>query len=185
VFCNTKAACADLAAYLQGQGFTALALHGDVDQRDRDDVLTQFTNQSCNILVATDVAARGLDIPELSMVINAELPRDAEVYVHRIGRTGRMHAKGLALSLCAPDERFVAARIEKYLARTLSWNPLHKLKAPTSRPDSPDGHATGVEGKKGQDARRRSAWRAHGRRRAVARTRGQDHRPPTRCRTWH
>ncbi|MYN14387.1 ATP-dependent RNA helicase DbpA [Pusillimonas sp. TS35] len=149
VFCNTKAACADLAAYLQGQGFTALALHGDVDQRDRDDVLTQFTNQSCNILVATDVAARGLDIPELSMVINAELPRDAEVYVHRIGRTGRMHATGLALSLCAPDERFVAARIEKYLARPLSWNPLHKLKAPTSRPrQAPMVTLLVLEGKK-------------------------------------
>src|SRR5690606_2167149 len=70
LFCNTKAACADLAAYLSQLGFSALALHGDKDQRDRDDVLAQFANQSCNVLVATDVAARGLDIPALPMVIN-------------------------------------------------------------------------------------------------------------------
>ncbi len=73
--------------------------------------------------MATDVAARGLDIPELSMVINAELPRDAEVYVHRIGRTGRMHAKRPGAEPVAPDERFVAARIEKYLARAAELEP--------------------------------------------------------------
>lgn len=134
VFCNTKAACAELADFLQGLGFTALALHGDIDQRDRDDVLTQFSNQSCNILVATDVAARGLDIPDLSMVINTELPRDAQVYVHRIGRTGRMQENGLALSLCPAEDRFVATRIEKYMARPLSWNPLPKRKTGGGRP---------------------------------------------------
>ena len=134
VFCNTKAACADLAGYLQREGFTALALHGDKDQRDRDDVLAQFTNHSCNILVATDVAARGLDIPALSMVINAELPRDAQVHVHRIGRTGRMQEKGLALSLCGPEEKYVASRIEKYVGQPLSWGPLPRLKTPLGRP---------------------------------------------------
>src|SRR3546814_345559 len=127
VFCNTRAACADLASYLRREGFTALALHGDKDQRDRDDVLAQFTNHSCNILVATDVAARGLDIPALSMVVNAELPRDAQVHVHRIGRTGRMHRTGLALSLCGPEEKYVASRIEKYTDRPLPWSPLPRL----------------------------------------------------------
>ncbi len=149
VFCNTKAACAELANFLQGLGFTALALHGDIDQRDRDDVLTQFSNQSCNILVATDVAARGLDIPDLSMVINAELPRDAQVYVHRIGRTGRMQENGLALSLCPAKDRFVATRIEKYMARPLSWNPLPKRKAGSGRPQqAPMMTLLVLEGKK-------------------------------------
>jgi ATP-independent RNA helicase DbpA len=133
-FCNTKAACAELAGYLQGKGYSALALHGDIDQRDRDDVLTQFSNQSCNILVATDVAARGLDIPALSMVINVELPRDPQVYVHRIGRTGRMQEKGQALSLCGPQEQYLASQIEKYLARPLSWNSLQRIKPASGWP---------------------------------------------------
>ena len=80
-------------------GFSALALHGDMEQRDRDEVLVQFANRSCNVLVASDVAARGLDIDDLAAVINYELPTDPDVYVHRIGRTGRAGRKGLALSL--------------------------------------------------------------------------------------
>ena len=133
-FCNTRAACADLAARLTHQGFSALALHGDMDQRDRDDVLAQFSNNSCTILVATDVAARGLDIPSLPMVINGELARDPEVHIHRIGRTGRTQDKGLALSLCTSREREIASRIEKYQGRPLTWKALPRLKAAQGRP---------------------------------------------------
>src|SRR5690554_5832168 len=129
-FCNTKAQCADLAVYLRNQGFSALALHGDMDQRDRDDVLAQFANQSCNVLVATDVAARGLDIPALPMVINVELAREPAVHIHRIGRTGRMQERGLALSLCSPEERHVADRLEKQQGNALEWFAL-----PRGRPD--------------------------------------------------
>lgn len=129
LFCNTKDACADLAAYLSHQGFSALALHGDKDQRDRDDVLAQFANQSCNVLVATDVAARGLDIPALPMVINVELAREPAVHVHRIGRTGRMQQRGLALSLCSPDEKHIAARVEKQQGQALEWYALPRGKA--------------------------------------------------------
>lgn len=135
LFCNTKAACADLAAYLRREGFSALALHGDMEQLDRDDVLVQFSNHSCNILVATDVAARGLDIPLLPMVLNVELARDPQVYIHRIGRTGRMHEKGQALSLCSPEERHIASRTEKFLDQPLDWRPLPRLnKASMGRP---------------------------------------------------
>ena len=134
-FCNTKAACVELAAYLKQAGFSALALHGDMDQRDRDDVLVQFTNQSCNILVATDVAARGLDIPALPMVISVELARDPLVHIHRIGRTGRMQETGQALSLCATGEKHVAARIEKQLGHPLNWAPLPKPKDSQGRPE--------------------------------------------------
>lgn len=129
LFCNTKASCAELAAYLAGLGFNALALHGDKDQRDRDDVLAQFANQSCNILVATDVAARGLDIPALPMVINVELARDPSVHIHRIGRTGRMQESGLALSLCSPEEKHIAARVEKQQAHALEWYALPRIRA--------------------------------------------------------
>lgn len=133
LFCNTKAACAELAAWLSHEGFSALALHGDKDQRDRDDVLAQFANHSCNVLVATDVAARGLDIPSLPMVMNVELAREPSVHIHRIGRTGRMQEQGLALSLCSPEERHIAARIETHQGQPLDWQPLPRPAA-GSRP---------------------------------------------------
>ncbi|GAA0772575.1 ATP-dependent RNA helicase DbpA [Castellaniella ginsengisoli] len=127
-FCNTKAACAELSSHLKRAGFSALALHGDMDQRDRDDVLAQFSNHSSNILVATDVAARGLDIASLPMVINVELARDPQVHTHRVGRTGRMQETGLALSLCAPDEQYVASRIAQQDDRPLHLEPLPRQK---------------------------------------------------------
>ncbi|MFB3089891.1 MAG: ATP-dependent RNA helicase DbpA, partial [Gammaproteobacteria bacterium] len=97
VFCNRKQQCQELADVLWQQGFHALALHGDLEQRDRDQVLLQFANKSSSILVATDVAARGLDIKDLQAVINFELSPDPEVHIHRIGRTGRAGNEGLAL----------------------------------------------------------------------------------------
>jgi ATP-independent RNA helicase DbpA len=109
VFCNTRVHCQELADRLRADGFTALALYGDLEQRDRDEILLLFSNRSCSVLVATDVAARGLDIVGLDAVINAGMPPDPEVYVHRIGRTGRAGAAGLALTLCTPgDKRRVA-----------------------------------------------------------------------------
>jgi len=101
VFCNTKQLVRDVTAHLDESGIRALALHGDMEQRDRDQVLIQFRQQSCSVLVATDVAARGLDIDDLPVVVNFELPRETEVYVHRVGRTGRAGKAGLALSLFA------------------------------------------------------------------------------------
>ena len=88
-FCNTKQQCKDLVTYLQEQGFSALALYGELEQRERDQVLAQFANRSCSVLVATDVASRGLDITQLEAVINVDITPDPEVHVHRIGRTGR------------------------------------------------------------------------------------------------
>lgn len=106
IFCNTKATVRDVTAHLKDHGNRALALHGDLEQRDRDQVLVQFTQQSCRLLVATDVAARGLDIDDLPAVINYDLPRDPDQYTHRIGRTGRAGKTGLALSLFADNERY-------------------------------------------------------------------------------
>jgi ATP-independent RNA helicase DbpA len=88
IFCNTKADCNELTEFLDSKGFDVLTLHGDLEQRDREQVLLRFANKSCPILVATDVAARGLDIKELAAVINFELAYDPEIHVHRIGRTG-------------------------------------------------------------------------------------------------
>ncbi len=99
IFCNMKLDVDDVAANLQVAGFSALGLHGDLEQVDRDETLLQFANNSCAILVATDVAARGLDIPDVDVVINYDLPRNDDTYTHRIGRTGRAGKSGKALSL--------------------------------------------------------------------------------------
>lgn len=119
VFCNTKADCQSLADTLQAKKLNALALHGDMEQKDRDRVLVRFANKSCPVLIATDVAARGIDIKGLDAVINYELSRDSEVHVHRIGRTGRAGERGLALSLVAPNEMTRLNRLEDYLKVSL------------------------------------------------------------------
>ncbi len=114
IFCNTKKECRDVAYDLAYRGFSALALHGDLEQRERDGVMVRFANRSCPVLVATDVAARGLDIKELGAVVNYELSRDPEVHIHRIGRTGRAGQKGVALSLFTPDEAFRVKAVERF-----------------------------------------------------------------------
>ncbi len=99
VFCNTKVQVDDLAADLSAAGISALAIHGDLEQYERTDVLVRFANKSCSVLIGTDVAARGLDIKELEMVVNFDLPQDEVTYTHRIGRTGRAGKEGLAVTL--------------------------------------------------------------------------------------
>jgi ATP-independent RNA helicase DbpA len=99
VFCNTIRVTREVCAALVDAGFHALALHGDLEQRDRDETLIRFANKSVSILVATDLAARGLDIDTLDAVVNYEIPHDPDVYLHRIGRTGRAGSKGQAYAL--------------------------------------------------------------------------------------
>ncbi len=127
-FCNTKQQCRDLLDTLHARGITALTLNGDMEQRERDQVLIQFANRSCSVLVATDVAARGLDIDKLEMVVNVDVTPDPEVYVHRIGRTGRADRDGWALSLCGPTERHRIETIAKALNIEPEWHELDELK---------------------------------------------------------
>jgi ATP-independent RNA helicase DbpA len=126
-FCNTKQQCRDLVSVLQAQGFSALALFGELEQRERDQVLVQFANRSCSVLVATDVAARGLDVANLEAVINVDVTPDPEVHIHRIGRTGRGDAEGLALSLASMDEMGYVGKIEQLQNREFAWAPLSSL----------------------------------------------------------
>ncbi|WP_137895097.1 ATP-dependent RNA helicase DbpA [Ramlibacter sp. 2FC] len=126
-FCNTKQQCRDLVAVLQAQGFSALALYGELEQRERDQVLVQFANRSCSVLVATDVAARGLDVAQLEAVINVDVTPDPEVHIHRIGRTGRGDAEGLALTLASLDEMGHVGKIEQLQGRESEWQPLASL----------------------------------------------------------
>ncbi|MBL8350846.1 MAG: ATP-dependent RNA helicase DbpA [Burkholderiaceae bacterium] len=126
-FCNTKQQCRDLVAVLRAQGIAALALHGDLDQRDRDQVLVRFANRSCPVLVATDVAARGLDISGLEAVINVDVSPEAGMHVHRIGRTGRADAEGWAFTLASLDEMGPVGRIEALQGRPSEFHPLDEL----------------------------------------------------------
>ncbi|MEO7495441.1 MAG: ATP-dependent RNA helicase DbpA [Massilia sp.] len=126
-FCNTKVHCRELAEELQAQGFSALALYGDLEQRERDEILVLFSNRSCSVLVATDVAARGLDIANLGAVINVDVSKDTEVHIHRVGRTGRAGESGLALSLCAPNEKKWVRLIEEYQHAPVAWYDLEEL----------------------------------------------------------
>ena len=136
-FCNTKQQCRDLVAVLQAQGFSALALYGELEQRERDQVLVQFANRSCSVLVATDVAARGLDVAQLEAVINVDVTPDPEVHIHRIGRTGRGDAEGLALTLVSMDEMGHVGKIEQLQGRESVWQPLSSLTPTAGGPLQP------------------------------------------------
>jgi ATP-independent RNA helicase DbpA len=124
VFCNMRREVDAVAQELDRRGFSALALHGDMEQRDRDEVLVRFANHSCAVLVATDVAARGLDIAALPLVVSYDIPHDPETHTHRIGRTGRAGQSGLAITLCTSRERPKAANIEELSGSPLPWRPL-------------------------------------------------------------
>ncbi len=114
IFCNTKQQCRDLLEYLTKTKFHALCINGDLEQKERTEMLTLFSNHSASILIGTDVAARGLDIKDLSAVVNFDLPYDPESYVHRIGRTGRAGKEGLAFSLMTPNETHKLDDINRY-----------------------------------------------------------------------
>ncbi len=130
VFCHTRQQCQEVTEELQQRGIQALALHGDLEQKERDLVLVRFSNKSVPVLVATDVAARGLDIKELEAVINYELPRDPEIYVHRIGRTGRAGSKGVALSLFIPSEAYRVNAIDEYQGSKAQLEQVRSLELP-------------------------------------------------------
>jgi ATP-dependent RNA helicase DbpA len=115
VFCNTKIDCAQVAESLQQEDVAAIAMHGDLEQPERVRALIRFSNQSATVLVATDVAARGLDIDDVDAVFNYELPDQPEVYVHRIGRTGRAGKAGVAISLVTDREEGRLRAIEEML----------------------------------------------------------------------
>lgn len=136
-FCTTKQQCDEIEAALNGRGFSALALHGDLDQRDRDAVLARFANQSCAVLLATDVAARGLDIKSLPLVVNVEPARDSEIHTHRVGRTGRAGEKGVAVTFCTPSQGHRVSRLEAIAGQSLAWGDTPALLATPDHPVEP------------------------------------------------
>ena len=133
-FCNTKQQCKDLVDYLQQHGIDAQALYGELEQRERDQVLAQFANRSCAVLVATDVASRGLDIDQLAAVINVDITPDPQVHLHRVGRTGRAGAAGLALSLATLNDMGRVGAIEVYQKMSSTWYGLDTLTPASTQP---------------------------------------------------
>ena len=136
-FCNTKQQCRDLVQVLRAQGFAALELHGELEQRERDQVMVQFANRSCSVLVATDIAARGLDIAQLEAVINVDITPDTATHTHRIGRTGRVDEEGWAFSLASMDEMGSVGKIEVAGGFSSEWMPLAELKPTSAEPLRP------------------------------------------------
>ena len=124
VFCNTKAEAQTIADKLAAKGFSALALHGDLEQKERDQTMIQFSHGSTRVLVATDVAARGLDIAELDLVISVNMAHDLDTHTHRIGRTGRAGAEGLAVTLIGPQDDYKLRLLEDELTAPITLLPL-------------------------------------------------------------
>ena len=165
IFGKTKHGCNRLAEQLEAAGLPAVAIHGNKSQAARQKALNQFKSGKARILVATDVAARGLDIPNLPLVINHDLPMVAEDYVHRIGRTGRNGAQGEALSLVSPDEAGLLRQIQRLLKADVVMDVVEGF-AP-SRPIRMDGpmqpiNRGGNQRPGGAQAPRKPAHRPHG-----------------------
>ena len=153
VFCNTKREVQEVNDELVNRGFSAIALHGDLEQKDRDQALIRFSNKSASILVATDVAARGLDIDNLSAVFNFHIAHDQEVHVHRIGRTGRAGKKGLAFSFYSNKDGNRIAALEDYLQRNISEDSLPSDSVLDNTPTQSSMITIRIEGGKKQKIR--------------------------------
>jgi ATP-independent RNA helicase DbpA len=124
IFCNTRQEVRVVAGELDAKNFAVLAIHGELEQREREGMLVRFANRSCTVLVASDVAARGLDIADLAMVINFDIATDADTHLHRIGRTGRAGRQGIAVSLCSPRDASRLKVIEARIGRPIELREL-------------------------------------------------------------
>ncbi|WP_351076563.1 ATP-dependent RNA helicase DbpA [Shewanella sp. CAL98-MNA-CIBAN-0140] len=153
VFCNTKRETQQVADSLHEFGFSVLALHGDLEQRDRDQMLLQFANRSARILVATDVAARGLDIDELDAVFNYHIAYDTEVHIHRIGRTGRAGSSGAAYTLFGEEDGYKMAMIEEAMNKDVVSEPLPAMSVLNKQPLAAAMITIQIEGGKKQKIR--------------------------------
>ena len=123
IFCNTRSECTQVAQHLRSSGWVAASIHGDMAQRERQHVMRLFANGSCTLLVASDVAARGWDIPHLPLVVNLGLSRDPTVHLHRVGRTGRLGRAGLAVSFVSEQDLPARAGIERMQRRAIELQP--------------------------------------------------------------
>lgn len=162
IFSATKRDCDLLAEELRARGHDAAALHGDMNQAARNRTIARLRSGRLRLLVATDVAARGIDVSGLSHVINYDIPRFAEDYVHRIGRTGRAGASGVAISFVTPDEAVILKRIERYTGQTLPLLEIPGLEPTRSLRRPPSGRRHGDGPGRGKGGFRKGASRPGG-----------------------
>lgn len=169
VFVKAKYATEKLAAKLKKSGFTADAIHGDLEQRQRERVLSAFREKRHRILVATDIAARGLDIPHIEHVINYDLPQAPEDYIHRVGRTGRNGAEGAAISFISPEDALKWRNIQKLMNPDAKLEPLppgmgknRKRRGGRNRGRGGNGGGNGGQGNGGQGGNRNAGGNRHG-----------------------
>ena len=153
VFCHTKIQTFELTEYLQQKDISAVALNGDLEQRERTQVLTRFAHKSALVLVATDVAARGLDIDAVDLVINYTVSEEPDVYVHRIGRTGRADAEGLAVTLVSDAEMANLREIEAHAQVVLKPKGIESVRFHANRIIQPEYVTLSIDGGKRQKLR--------------------------------
>ncbi len=153
VFCNTKREVQNVADTLREDGLSVAALHGDLEQRDRDQTLVRFANKSISILIATDVAARGLDIDALDAVVNYHIAHDPEVHLHRVGRTGRAGSKGEVFSLYSDKEGYKVGRLQDDLGRIIEPEQLPSQGVLNNSPAKPVMTTLQIDGGKKQKLR--------------------------------
>ena len=133
LFAGKKQRVKELAVLLGRQGLNARAMHSDLEQKERDAVMLDFRNNKVDVLVATDIVARGIDVDDIPLVINYDVPRDAEDYVHRIGRTARAENSGEAITLVSPEDAKYWGKIERFLQKEIQ-----RLTLPSALGDAPD-----------------------------------------------
>ena len=150
VFCGTKSSTKQLSRDLKNIGLSVEEIHSDLDQKTRESVLNRFKNRDVAVLVATDILSRGIDVENIDMVINFDVPHDAEDYIHRIGRTARAEASGVAITLINPKDQGKFAAIERLIGRTVHKGamPLHLGPGPEYKGKSERSGKTGFRGKR-------------------------------------
>lgn len=166
IFCSTKRATNELARQLKKKGFDAEAISSDLEQAERENVLNGFRSKRIRILVATDVMSRGIDIKEINLVINFDVPNDAEDYVHRVGRTARASTTGVALTLVNEDDMYKFHRIEQLIEREVFKIPMPEhlgegpaWKEPGKKRKKPRGQFHHYKKGKGQQHKHRNTYR--------------------------
>ncbi len=153
VFCNTRIESREVVDELRASGFNAAALHGELEQKERDETLVLFSNKSVSVLVATDVAARGIDVHELDLVINFDLANDVEVHVHRVGRTGRAGSQGVACTLYKNSDQYRLDKLSEFLQTELTTSPLPSLQMLNEPPQQPEMETLKIDGGRKQKVR--------------------------------
>ena len=170
IFAGSKLKVKDIAITLKRKGYNCEAMHSDLEQSQRDDVMYRFKSQQVDILIATDIVSRGIDIDDIQLVINFDVPHDAEDYVHRIGRTARAGSEGLAVTLVSEKDQYAFKQIERFLEKEVLKNPIPEQLG--------EGPAYTGKAVKDKNEKRRSSGSRHGKKRNGKPTDGKPSQKP-------